>query len=105
MDIHPRLTTAKQPLFRTVDLRVGQERQVELADGSQVRVRLIAVDETADSIRQAVRRAAVRVEVNGEEATLVSANYRLPRSVGGVQIDCPITAGYVKNSRQNAWAL
>ena len=42
--------------------------------------------------------------------TLVSANYRLPQTVGSVQIDCAITKGYGQhNSKsteaQNPWGL
>ena len=37
------------------------------------------------------------VEVDGEKVTLVSANYRLPVTVAGVQIDCPVTKGYRQN--------
>ncbi|HKJ67145.1 MAG TPA: PKD domain-containing protein, partial [bacterium] len=49
--------------------------------------------------------ASVRVRVNGETATLNSANYHLPILVGGVQIDCPITSHYLANSRSNAWGI
>ena len=39
--------------------------------------------------------------------TLVSANYRLPVTVGGVQIDCPVTRGYYKNCDpfEDSWGL
>jgi murein DD-endopeptidase MepM/ murein hydrolase activator NlpD len=41
---------------------------------------------------------------------LVSANYRLPVTVGAVQIDCPVTKGYSKNASRavtgaDAWGL
>jgi hypothetical protein len=47
----------------------------------------------------------VHVEVNGAEAWLTSANYNLPQSVGGVQIDCPITRGYNADSGEDSWGL
>ena len=47
----------------------------------------------------------VNVDVNGETVTLVSANYHLPVTIAGVQIDCPITKGYVQNSTRDAWGL
>src|SRR5207249_9983138 len=57
----------------------------------------------------AVRRAEVRVEVGGESVSLVSANYRLPVTVAGVQIDCPVTKGYRQKTRRdeegNPWGL
>ncbi len=87
-----------QPLLRAVDLNVGDAQEVELANGAKARVKLLDLKETRDDLRQAVRRAEVLVEVNGARASLVSANYRLPVLVGGVQIDCPITRGYRSNN-------
>src|SRR5262245_46345185 len=92
-----RENTAPKPLLRTVDLDRGESRVVELADGTRARVKLIDVEEERDGVRSAIRQARVRVEVNGEETTLVSANYRLPETVGDVQIDCPVTRDYYKN--------
>ena len=93
-----------QPLLQTVDLNVGDSQEVELADGSKARVKLLNLKETRDTLRQAVRRAEIVVEVNGSKATLVSANYRLPVTVAGVQIDCPVTRGYRQNSSSDCAA-
>jgi hypothetical protein len=71
----------------------------------QAEVKLLALDESRDPIRDAVRRAVVRVEVNGETVKLTSATYHLPRTVGGVQVDCPITRGYRTNTDQDHWGL
>jgi hypothetical protein len=44
--------------------------------------------------------------VDGKQVMLESANYRLPQTVGAVQIDCPITKGYNSNSnRADIWGL
>ena len=86
------------PLLRTVDLNVGETQDVELADGSTTRVKLLDLQETRDKLRDAVRVARVKVEVNGTPATLTSAMYQLPVTVGGVQIDCSITRGLTDNS-------
>jgi CubicO group peptidase (beta-lactamase class C family)/murein DD-endopeptidase MepM/ murein hydrolase activator NlpD len=100
------LPAAINPLVRTVDLSIGEVQEVELADGSKARVKLINVQETRDRVRNAVREAKVTVEVNGTSLTLLSATYHLPVTMAGVQIDCPITKGYlVRDSQQNAWAL
>jgi murein DD-endopeptidase MepM/ murein hydrolase activator NlpD len=98
------------PLLRTVDLNVGQTAEVALADGKKVTVKLLDLKEIRDDLRNAVRRAEVTVEVAGEKATLVSANYRLPLTIAGVQIDCPVTKGYLKNnskgvSGEDPWGL
>jgi murein DD-endopeptidase MepM/ murein hydrolase activator NlpD len=97
----------RKPLLRTVDLDRGESRLVELADGTRARVKLLDVEEERDGVRSAIRQARVRVEVNGRTTTLVSANYRLPIAVGGVQIDCPVTRGYYKNCDpfEDSWGL
>jgi lysophospholipase L1-like esterase len=86
------------PLVRTIDLNVGQTQEVELADGKKVAVKLLDLREERDDLRGAVRKAEVTVEVAGQKVTLVSANYRLPVTVAGVQIDCAVTRGYRQNS-------
>src|SRR5262245_17278017 len=82
------------PLVRAVDLNVGEAQDVELAGGKKVAVKLLDLRETRDDIRKAVRCAEATVLVGGQKVTLVSANYRLPVTVAGVQIDCPVTKGY-----------
>ena len=94
------------PLVRTVDLDIGETQEVELADGATARVKLLDIQETRDALRKAVREARVKVEVNGSLLTLVSATYHLPVTAGGVQIDCPITSGYIADGNQeNPWGL
>jgi murein DD-endopeptidase MepM/ murein hydrolase activator NlpD len=94
------------PLFRTIDLSVGESRVVKLHDGSEATVKLLDLKETCDSLRQAVRHAEVRVLVNNKVVTLVSSTYHLPTTVAGVRIDCPVTKGYLqKSSYKNVWAM
>jgi len=93
------------PLFRAIDLDIGESRDVELSNGKTVRVELVSLRESRDPIRDAVRRAAVTVDIDGERTSLVSATYRLPQVIGEVRIDCPITRGYTEKSRGNDWAL
>ena len=93
-----------QPLFRSVDLKTGQEKAVTLAAGQSVNLKLVDVRQTRDKIRQAIRDALVTVEVDGRRATLASGNYNLPITVGEVQIDCEVTGGYTERGR-NPWAL
>ena len=93
------------PLERTIELNVGESREEELSDGSKARVKVLALQERRDDLRSAVREARVRVEVNGQEAEIVSATYNLPVTVGGVQVDCPITRGYLAAVRGDPWKL
>ncbi len=100
--VAPKLT----PLVRTVDLDIGQSQTVQLHDGSQATVRLLALEEIRDSVCRAVRRATVDVEINGQAISLVSSTYHLPVTAGGVRIDCPVTRGYTQdNSKDNPWGL
>jgi murein DD-endopeptidase MepM/ murein hydrolase activator NlpD len=95
----------EDPLFRVVDLAVGESAEVELSNGKKARIKLLDLEETRDEVCAAVRRAQVKVEVNGQTITLVSATYHLPITVAGMQIDCPITKGYNQDSRTDAWGL
>jgi hypothetical protein len=94
---------AIEPLVRAVDLRVGEGATVTLCDGSRATVKLLAFEEHRDSLRNAVRKAVVTVEVNGRQVSLTSATYHLPVTVGDVQIDCPITKGYLEGG--DHWGL
>ncbi len=101
--------TLKSP-FVAIDLREGESEEVTLANGQQVTVKLLAVQDFRDSLRGAVRRSEVKIEVGGQPLTLGSATYHLPVTVGKVQIDCPITKGYVSQAKKtsanlDAWGL
>lgn len=95
----------RKPLARVIDLNVGDSQEIELCDGSRTSVRVVSLKERSDAIRVAVREARVEVEVDGSRVELTSATYHLPRTVGSVQIDCPVTGGYTKNSRSRIWGL
>lgn len=97
--------SSRDPLHRVVDLDIGESRSVELRGGGKADVKLVALDEHRDPIRDAVRLAVVKVEVNGRPIELTSATYHLPRVVGGVQVDCPITRGYATNTTEDHWGL
>src|SRR6185436_16971110 len=97
---------ALRSLLRSVDLDLNELQEVELSDGSKAKVRLLRLDETRDPMRDAVRQALVKVEVNGQSLVLTSATYHLPVAFAGLQVDCPITKGYTGNSSEgNAWGL
>ena len=88
-------------------MKIGEAADVTLADGNKAKAKLLDVQEKLDSMSAAVREAKVRIELNGKEAWLTSANYNLPQTVGGVQVDCPITRGYNANSGEDsrtAWS-
>lgn len=85
---------------------MGESREVELAGGKKAAVKLLDLKETRDELRGPVRVAEATVEVNGRAATLVASNYRLPVTVAGVRIDCPVTRGFrERTSTGNIWGL
>lgn len=93
-------------IHRTVDLRIGEGQEVSLSDGRAVQVKLLDLQERRDEVNGAVRQAEVRVEVEGQVTNLTSGTYHLPVTLGSVQIDCPITKGYLeKSGGQNSWGL
>lgn len=111
LTLFPSILPAEPPaptheaLVRALDLNVGESAEIALADGAKVSARLIDLREERDSMSGAVRVARVKVSVNGAEAWLTSANYNLPLTVGGAQVDCPITKGYNSNSGTDSWGL
>ena len=92
-------------MLRVVDLNVGESQRVTLSDGSEVNVELVKLKETLDDVRQAVRKAEATVKIDGHEATLVSATYNLPKTVGPAQVDCSITKGYNARGSASSWGL
>ena len=94
-----------KPIRTVIDLNLGEEKKIELSDGSQAAVELLDVSCLRDKFLQAVRSATVRVRVNGETVILNSGNYNLPVKVSGVRIDCPITRDYYGKTMQDSWGL
>ncbi len=95
----------RTPRCQVVDLDVGESTELTLVDGTEVRVRVIDLTEQRDTVREAVRHAEVRVEVNGDVADVASSVYHLPVTVGGVQLDAPITQGRYRGVSGDPWAL
>jgi murein DD-endopeptidase MepM/ murein hydrolase activator NlpD len=93
------------PLLRAIDLDVGETRALALSNGKTAQVKLLGVSEARDSVRDAVRRSQIQVEIDGQRVELTSGNYLLPTTVAGVQVDCPITLGYLTNTNQDHWGL
>ncbi len=93
------------PIVRTVDLEITEEAMVTLSDGTAAHVRLIGIETRRDDAGLAIREASVRVEVNGETIDLPVANYNLPRTVAGVQIDATIVRDYLDEAHHNRWGL
>ncbi|MEQ1826079.1 MAG: PKD domain-containing protein, partial [Pirellula sp.] len=94
-----------KPLARAVDLNVGESTEVVLSNGGMSSVKLLELNESRDAVCFAVRTAKVIVEIDGQKLELISGNYQLPKALGGVQADCPITKGYNQNGDPTFWGL
>ena len=95
------------PLVRVADLGVGETQEVELSNRFITTVKLLAVNNSRDPIRDAIRKAEVEVEIDGIKTTLNCGNYQLPVVVGTVEVDCPVTGGYRSNNNREGgpWGL
>ena len=100
-----RTAPARTPLVRVIDLDVGETQEITLCNGKKVSVRLVDLVETRDSVRSAVRRAELTVQVDGKTGRLGAAMYELPITLGQVQIDCSVTKGVYSNTNADAWGL
>ncbi|PYV34231.1 MAG: hypothetical protein DMG22_06970 [Acidobacteria bacterium] len=96
---------AQQPLFRIVDIDVGATEHVQLSDGKHATVKLLSISETRDKARSAIREARAEVQIDGTRSTLPCGNYRLPVTVGEVQVDCTVTKAYYQNTDHDHWGL
>ena len=92
-------------LLRTVDLDEGESRSVVLSDGTSARLKLIGVEVTREPVTRTLEEAAVTVEVNGARARLISGNYRLPITAGGVQVDVPAVGALMEDAHVDWWGL
>jgi murein DD-endopeptidase MepM/ murein hydrolase activator NlpD len=95
----------RDPGFRLVDLDLGENAEVALPDGSLVRVGLISLEETRDTVTGAVREARARVAIDDGEVELFSSHYHLPKDSGKVRVDCPVTKGHLLGVDGNPWGL
>lgn len=95
----------EEPLVRVVDLDVGETATVKLVDGRSTTVRVVSLDEQTDPVRQAVRQARVKLEIDGQPAEIIGSPYRLPVTANRVQIDCPVTKGMNIKGSPSFWGL
>lgn len=98
----------EEPDYVTLDLSLNETRNCRLVNGKRITVQLKGLKHSFDPVRKAVRHSEVTVEIDGNEVVLGSGMYNLPRNVGGVQIDCPVTSAWIHNRNGevfNPWAL
>jgi murein DD-endopeptidase MepM/ murein hydrolase activator NlpD len=81
-------------------LNIGETTLFRLTDGRLKRIRLISVKEEKDSVIRLVRRAEVRLEVDGETLDLPCAPYVLPKEKDGLRLQVDTTSGWLKMGKR-----
>ena len=81
---------------KIVCLDVGETFAVTLHSGVKRTVRLVSVEESRDSVVNLVRRAEVRVDVNGKAVDLVCGPYVMPSDVDGLRLLADTTSAWTK---------
>lgn len=82
---------------RIVGLNQGESYRFELADGTARVVRVEQIKEVRDSVLGFVRKADVRVSVDGQLTDLECAPYVMPIETAGLRIQADITSGMLPN--------
>jgi tetratricopeptide (TPR) repeat protein len=77
-----------------IALDVGESALFKLKSGAERSIRLISADEQQDSLIHLVRRAEVRVEIDGVPLVLVCMPYVMPTNVAGLRIQADTTSGW-----------
>jgi hypothetical protein len=95
----------RDPLFKIVDLDIGEDTTVLLADGSEVIIKLKEVIEHRDSVFNTLVSTDVKLEINGLSANIICGSYRLPVTVAGVQVDVQVVSGYMADAGTDWWML
>ncbi|MBN2001110.1 peptidoglycan DD-metalloendopeptidase family protein [candidate division KSB1 bacterium] len=106
LNIHCNAASPPHQLLRTVvDLNSGETVNVELNDHTKVSVCLLDMGEKRFPPTDAIADSWVKIRVDNDTLTLHSARYNLPKSIGNVQIDCPVTRFIYTDSNRESWAL
>jgi hypothetical protein len=75
-------------------LEEGVEHEVSLPSGRTCVIRLLSVHEQRDTVVGLIRRAEVRIALNGKQHDLVCAPYVMPTVIGDVRIGADTTSGF-----------
>lgn len=81
---------------RFVYLDPGEAFALPLRDGSERRIRLVSVTEEKDSVIGLIRRAVVRIEIEGKPVELICAPYVMPTEVAGLRLQADTTSGWLE---------
>ncbi|UCD27498.1 MAG: peptidoglycan DD-metalloendopeptidase family protein [Planctomycetota bacterium] len=75
-------------------LDINEEYTFELKSGLEKVIRLVSVKEFSDSVLGRIRRAEVKVEINGKPLGLICAPYVMPTESDGIRIQADAISGW-----------
>ena len=85
---------------RFVYLNIGETSSFQLADGRTKRIRLVSVKEEKDGVIHLLRRAAVRLEIDGEILDIPCGPYVLPLEKDGLRLQVDTTSGWLQMGKR-----
>ncbi|MFH1377330.1 MAG: PKD domain-containing protein [Planctomycetota bacterium] len=98
-----------KPTIRRVEqvsLALGESVVFTTRTGDKKVIRLIAIDEKRDPIRDGIRSAEATVRVGEETRVIPVGGYFLPTVVNGMKLDVTVTRGYLRhNLKADQWRL
>jgi hypothetical protein len=83
-----------------VGLDIGETFTFKLKNGTERKIRLVSVEEHRDSVVKLMRRADVRVEIDGQPLELTCMPYVMPTSTSGLRILVDTTSGWGNISKK-----
>ncbi len=83
-----------------VELNVNETYTYSLKNGQMRVIRLVSVNEQRDPVVNLVRRAQVRVEVDGKPLDLLCEPYQMPTETDGLRLQADSTSGYGNLSKE-----
>jgi|GEM_PF-134149 len=92
----PDAARIKYSTQRFVYLDEGESMTVSLENGTERKIELLSVHEQTDSVIGLLRRADVRIAIDGVPLDLVCAPYVMPTEIDGLRIQADTTSGWTK---------
>ncbi len=90
---------------RIVCLDPGESTRYTLRNGQTRTVRLVAVQEERDRVINHIRRAAVRVEIDGQPLRLDCTPYVMPTETAGLRLQADTTSGWTPLPKRVQFSL
>jgi len=90
---------------RIVALNPGEAYRFALNGGSTRTIRLVSVNERRDSVVGLLRRAEVRVEIDGQPLDLVCAPYVMPTETAGLRLQADTMTGWTNMPKRVQFSI